>query len=68
MRIAMLTWEYPPRVVGGISKVVYDLAQKLGELGEEVHVITYCEGHSKEFEKDKFVYVHRVHLPNATLV
>ena len=64
MKIAMLTWEYPPRIVGGISKVVYDLAQKLGERGEEVHVITYCEGDSKEFEKDKFVYVHRVRLPN----
>ena len=63
MRIAMLTWEYPPRVVGGIARVVYELSQKLGESGNEVHIITYCEGNSKEFEKDGFVYVHRVHLP-----
>ena len=26
MKILMLTWEYPPRVVGGISRVVYDLS------------------------------------------
>lgn len=29
MKILMLTWEYPPRVVGGISKVVYDLSHKM---------------------------------------
>ncbi len=63
MKIVMLTWEYPPRVVGGISKVVYELSQKLGEIGNEVHVVTYCEANSKEFEKDGYVYVHRVHLP-----
>jgi len=60
MRILMLSWEYPPRIVGGISRVVYDLAQKLGEQGHEVHVITCWEPGSKETEKDKNVFVHRV--------
>ena len=64
MRIVMLTWEYPPRVVGGISKVVYELSQKLGELGDEVHVVTLLEDGSREFEVDGFVNVHRVHLPS----
>ena len=64
MRIIMLTWEYPPRVVGGISKVVYDLSQKLGEQGDEVHIVTLCEEGSKEYELDGFVNVHRVHLPS----
>lgn len=62
MRVVMLTWEYPPRIVGGISRVVYDLSQKLGEHGIEVHVVTCCDGCTKEFEKDGYVYVHRVHL------
>jgi glycosyltransferase involved in cell wall biosynthesis len=57
----MLTWEYPPRIVGGISRVVYDLAQKLGENESEVHVVTCWEPGSKEIEKDRNVYVHRVH-------
>lgn len=61
MRILMLSWEYPPRIVGGISRVVYDLAQKLGEKGNEVHVVTCMHKDAKEFEKDKNVYVHRVH-------
>ena len=33
MKILMLTWEYPPRVVGGISKVVYDLSHKMVKEG-----------------------------------
>jgi len=57
----MLSWEYPPRIVGGVSRVVYDLAQKLGERGNEVHVVTCWENGTKELEKDKNVFVHRVH-------
>ncbi|MCX8131632.1 MAG: glycosyltransferase family 4 protein [Clostridia bacterium] len=61
MRILMLSWEYPPRIVGGISRVVHDLAQKLGENDNEVHVVTCWEPGSKEVEMDKKVMVHRVH-------
>ena len=41
MKILMLTWEYPPRVVGGISRVVYDLSRTLIKDGHEVTVVTY---------------------------
>ncbi len=60
MRIMMLTWEYPPRIVGGIARVVHDLSQVFANQGHEVHVITYKEGNTKEFEKDGEVYVHRI--------
>lgn len=66
MRILMLSWEYPPRIIGGISRVVYDLAQKLGEKGNEVHVITCWEPGLKELEKDKNVIVHRVYNYDAS--
>lgn len=58
----MLSWEYPPRIVGGISRVVHDLAQKLGEYGNEVHVVTCWQENTKEFEKDKNIFVHRVRI------
>ncbi len=61
MKILMLSWEYPPRIVGGISRVVHDLAQSLAEKGNEVHVVTCWEQGAQEFEKDKEVFVHRVH-------
>lgn len=66
MRVLMLSWEYPPRIVGGISRVVHGLAQKLGERGNEVHVITCWEMGTKEFEKDKEVYIHRIHSYDVT--
>ncbi|MBR1653903.1 MAG: glycosyltransferase family 4 protein [Clostridia bacterium] len=60
MKILMLTWEYPPRIVGGISRVVHDLSHKLVKDGNEVTVVTYKEGDSPAFENDKGVKVYRV--------
>ena len=60
MKILMLTWEYPPRIVGGIARVVHDLSHKLVKDGNEVTVVTYQEGEAPEFENDKGVKVYRV--------
>ncbi len=60
MRILMLTWEYPPRIVGGIARVVHDLSHKLVKDGHEVTVVTYKDGDSPEYEDDKGVKVYRV--------
>lgn len=60
MKILMLTWEYPPRVVGGISRVVYDLSHRLIKDGHEVTVVTYRDGEIPYFEDDKGVKVYRV--------
>jgi glycosyltransferase involved in cell wall biosynthesis len=59
----MLTWEYPPRIVGGISRVVYDLADKIGQKDIEVHIITLWELGMYDIEKNgDNVYIHRVHI------
>ena len=60
MKILMLTWEYPPRVVGGISRVVYDLSRTLLKDGHDVTVVTYKDGDAPYFEDDKGVKVYRV--------
>ena len=60
MKILMLTWEYPPRIVGGIARVVHDLSKRLIKDGHEVTVITYKEGDLPEYENDKGVEVYRV--------
>ena len=56
----MLTWEYPPRVVGGIARVVHDLSHRLIKDGHEVTVVTYKEGNVQDYEDDKGVKVYRV--------
>lgn len=60
MRVLMLSWEYPPRIVGGISRVVYHLAQELGAAGHDVSVITMQDGDAPLEEKDAAVQVYRV--------
>ena len=60
MRVIMLSWEYPPKIVGGISPHVYGLAHALVAQGVEVHVIT-CEhpGAAAE-EVEDGIYLYRV--------
>ena len=60
MKILMLTWEYPPRIVGGIARVVHDLSKRLIKEGHEVTVITYRDGETPYYEDDKGVQVYRV--------
>ena len=60
MKILMLSWEYPPRVVGGISRVVHDLSHRLIQDGHDVTVVTYRDGNVPYFEDDGGVQVHRV--------
>ena len=33
MRVLMLSWEYPPHIIGGMGKHVMDLAPALVKLG-----------------------------------
>jgi len=60
MKILMLTWEYPPRIVGGIARVVHDLSKRLIKDGHDVTVVTYKDGDIPEYENDKGVKVYRV--------
>jgi glycogen(starch) synthase len=43
VRVLMLSWEYPPLVVGGLGRHVEALARELVALGHEVQVVTRGE-------------------------
>lgn len=60
MRVLMLSWEYPPRVVGGLARHVYHLAKNLGQSGVEVHVLTAGQDGVPPRERRGRVMVHRV--------
>ncbi|MCL2741903.1 MAG: glycosyltransferase family 4 protein [Oscillospiraceae bacterium] len=66
VRILMLSWEYPPRIVGGISRVVHELSHELGSIGHDIHVVTIGEsGQGAEVgpisvESSMNVTVHRI--------
>ncbi len=61
MRILMLSWEYPPRIVGGIARHVEELAWELAALKDvEVHVVTCHHDGAPDDEVVRGVHVHRV--------
>jgi glycosyltransferase involved in cell wall biosynthesis len=60
MKVLMLSWEYPPKIVGGIARHVEEIAWAMAAQGIEVHVVT-CEfpGAAAE-EVYNGVHIHRV--------
>jgi glycogen synthase len=60
MKVFMLSWEYPPRVIGGLSRHVEGLSRALASLGHEVHVITLDFPGAPYDEEEGLLYVHRV--------
>jgi len=40
LTVMMLTWEFPPRIIGGISPHVYHLSKSLAKNGVKVYVVT----------------------------
>lgn len=60
MRVLHLSWEFPPRIIGGIASHVFDLSRALVRRGIEVHLMTCNFPGAKEYENIDGVNVHRV--------
>ncbi|GMA65093.1 DUF1957 domain-containing protein [Alicyclobacillus fastidiosus] len=60
--VLMLSWEFPPLTVGGLSRHVYDLSRYLVKNGVEVHVLTMHVDGCEANEIVEGVHVHRVHI------
>ena len=60
MRILALSWEFPPRIVGGIARHVEELYPEIVKLGHEVHLITVEFGEAPAREIVEGVHLHRV--------
>ncbi|PWT95651.1 MAG: glycosyl transferase family 1 [Candidatus Melainabacteria bacterium] len=62
----MLSWEYPPRIIGGLSRVVSSLSKELAIAGWSVDVVTADHPGTAEHELDGAVNVHRVKTQTDT--
>jgi glycosyltransferase involved in cell wall biosynthesis len=62
MRVFMLTWEYPPRIIGGLARHAEGLSKALASLGHEVHVVTLDFPGAPYEEAHPPLYVHRVRV------
>ena len=59
MKICVLTWEFPPRIVGGIARHCNGLAKALVHLGHEVHVFTLDFPGAPESEEVDGIKIYR---------
>ncbi|WP_018084812.1 glycosyltransferase family 4 protein [Desulfurispora thermophila] len=66
MRVLMLSWEYPPKSVGGLAQHVYDLTRALVKQGVEVHLVTLAAGGVPAEEIVHGVRVYRVEPYNLS--
>ena len=62
MKICMLTWEFPPRIVGGIARHCLGLSKALAKRNHEVHVVTLEFPGTPLFEDVEGVKLHRVKI------
>ena len=63
MKILVLAWEFPPRIVGGIARHVAELYPELVILGHEIHLVTIEFGEAPAQEMVEGMYVYRVAVP-----
>jgi glycosyltransferase involved in cell wall biosynthesis len=60
MKILVLAWEFPPRIVGGIARHVAELYPEIAKQGHEIHLITVEFGQAPHYEVVDGVSIHRV--------
>src|SRR6476659_7857408 len=60
MRVLVLSWEYPPQIIGGLGRHVDRLTGALADDGHEVHVLTRDAHGLPDDEIMGHIHVHRV--------
>jgi 1,4-alpha-glucan branching enzyme len=58
--VLMLSWEYPPEIMGGLARHVEDLSQTLADQGQPVAVLTSRTGNAASYELNNGVYIYRL--------
>ena len=59
LSILMLSWEFPPRIVGGISSHVFNLSSALAQRNVTVHVVTCDFPGTPDYEQIGNIKVYR---------
>lgn len=59
MKVCLLSWEFPPRIVGGIARHVFGLAKALTAEGHDVGVVTLDFPGAPDYEEVEGFKVYR---------
>ncbi|MBS7530125.1 DUF1957 domain-containing protein [Hazenella sp. IB182353] len=60
LSVIILSWEFPPFTIGGISRAVYELSMQLVKQNVEVHIITCAFDRDASDERLNGIHIHRV--------
>ncbi|MCC7077666.1 MAG: glycosyltransferase family 4 protein [Acidimicrobiia bacterium] len=60
MRVLVISWEFPPTIVGGLGRHVDRLTEALVDEGHEVHILTRGAADRPQEEMQGRIHVHRV--------
>lgn len=66
MRVIILSWEFPPRIVGKLADYVKELAVQLVKKGAETYVVTYHDFLTGQYKEPEGVKTYRVTNPVRT--
>jgi glycosyltransferase involved in cell wall biosynthesis len=66
MRVIILSWEFPPRMVGQLAGYVKELAVQLVKKDVETHVVTYHDFLTGKYEEPEGIKTYRVTNPVRT--
>ncbi|BAQ59985.1 glycosyl transferase [Geminocystis sp. NIES-3708] len=59
----MLSWEFPPRIIGGIARHVAELYPEIVQLGHDIHLITLEFANAPKFEVVEGIKIYRISIP-----
>lgn len=62
MKILVLAWEFPPRIIGGIARHVAELYPEIVKRGYEIHLLTVESGLAPLYEIVEGIKVHRLRV------
>jgi len=62
LNIALFTWEYPPKIMGGLGTYTYELTRQLVKMEQNISVFTMNDGTLKTRELMNGIEVHRPKL------
>ena len=60
MKVLVLAWEFPPRIVGGIARHVAELYPELVRLGLDIHLMTIAQDNHVKREVVDGIHIHRL--------
>jgi glycosyltransferase involved in cell wall biosynthesis len=63
VKILVLSWEFPPRIIGGIARHVAELYPEIVQLDHDVHLITLEFANAAKFEIVEGIKIYRISIP-----